>query len=181
MKNYLKYSIFPIMLVTDSKEFSHNFSRPESELDKGHKSVRFKRECILDVTLGLKSGCHCGSRARRSHPSRFTFTFWLIETLNAVAMFRTAGSQVIPETLILNWLTSRNLLVTRMSRICQIMQFTIVDQIPNAAVKVLLRRDVTPAEQSWIKGVCMDSSDLKRRVDVQVFTKGWNLTFDETI
>jgi len=123
---YLKYSIFPIMLVTDPKEFSHDFPRPEPQLDERNKSVRLKGESVFDVGLAFECARDCRGRAGRSHPSRFTFALWLIETSDAVAMLRAAGSEVIPETLILNWLTPRDLLVAGVSGIRQVVQFTVV-------------------------------------------------------
>ena len=120
--NYLQDPIFPVMLITNPKKFSMNFPSTEPELNECHKSIGFEGQSIFDVTLCFESCGDSRSRTRQAHPTTLALTLGFVETSNTETMFRTSCRQIITQTLIFNGLTAWGLLVTRVSRVSQIVQ-----------------------------------------------------------
>lgn len=158
------------MLIAHSEQFTVNLSGAESQLHLSGILVRLEGQRVLDVALGLEGG-----RDRRCHtsgtgPTRIALTSRLGEAAHASAVFPAAEGRFLIIT-DLFCLRATGDAVSRETRMSEIVQLAVVEEILNTAVEALAHRHVFPLVVRRIELFHVETADLQRCVHVQVLVE----------
>lgn len=164
---HLQNGIFPVVLIAHSEQFAMNLSGAESQLHLSGILVWLEGQRVLDVALGLEGGRDCRRHASRSGPAGIALASCLGEAAHAGAVFPAAEGRLLIVADLLR-LRATGDAVPRQTRVSEIVQLAVVEEILDAAVEALAHRHVLPLVVRRVELLHIETADLQRRVHVQV-------------
>jgi len=158
------------VLVAHSEQFAVNLSGAESQLHLSGILVRLEGQRVLDVALGLEGGRDRRRHASGTGPAGIALASRLGETADAGAVFPAAEGRFLIVADLLRLRATGNA-VPRETRMSEIVQLTVVEQILDAAVEALAERHVLPLVMRRVELLHVETADLQRCVYVQILVE----------
>lgn len=161
------------MLIAHSEQFTVHFSGTESQLHLSGVLVRLEGQRVLDVALGLEGGRNRRRHASGTGPAGITLASRFGEAANAGAVFPATEGRFLVVADLLR-LRATGDAVPRETRMGEIVQLAVVEEILDTAIEALAHRHVLPLVVRRIELLYVETADLQRCVHVQVLVERRN-------
>jgi len=158
------------VLIAHPEQFAVNLPRAESQLHLSGVLVRLERQCVLYVALGLESGRDGRRHASGTGPAGITLASRLGEAAHASAVLPAAERRLLIVADLLG-LRATSDAVPRQTRMREVVQLAVVEEVLDAAVEALAYRHVLPLVVRRIELFDVQAADLQRRIHVQVLVE----------
>lgn len=159
------------MLIAHSKQFAVNFSGTESQLHLCGVPVRLEGQRVLDVTLRFEGGRDRRCQASGTGPTGTALASRLGKAANAGAVLPAAEGRFLIVADLLR-LRATGDAVPRETRVSEVVQLAVVEEILDTAVEALAHRHVLPLVVRRVELLHVETADLQRCVHVQVLVEG---------